>query len=191
MDNTQSATPSYVDQYDEATQSGSAMGMSDANTASPVAAASSGQSDQSLEAQNIFDLLGVNDGTDAEKEAFLDELQTVIWDDFLENDVELLLTTEEVSDLRAIQAKDKDEEQKQEEIVQFLERLIPDLEEIMMEKALELKSDLVRERISGLREFFADNPAGMEKLREVETAIDVNNWADAARILNTDPAFQE
>lgn len=141
---------------------------------------------QALEDQNIFFLLGAQDGTDEEKEAFLDELQQVIWEDFLENDVELLVTEEEKVDLDKIMArKDLDEAAMQEEIVVFLEKLVPDLEEIMLEKALELKEDMVRERIAGMREYYAGKDAQLATLSEAETLINENSWRDAAQKLNS------
>lgn len=106
----------------------------------PLVTSSGPDSSESLEEQNIFELLGVADGSDEEKEEFLDELQQVIWEDFLENDVELLVTLEEKKQVDAILAKtDSNDLEKQEELVVYLEKLIPDLEEIMLEKALELK----------------------------------------------------
>lgn len=141
---------------------------------------------QSLEDQNIFYLLGVDDGTDEEKESFLDELQQVIWEDFLENDVQLLITEEENQGLKQIQAKaDVSEADKQEEMVVYLEKLIPDLEEIMLEKALELKEDMVRERIAGMRDYYVDRPAELQRLNEVETLLKEDKWRDAAAVLNS------
>ena len=51
--------------------------------------------EEALISQNIFDLLGVTDGTEAQRNEFLDELQQAIWEDFLENDLELLVTDNE------------------------------------------------------------------------------------------------
>jgi len=139
---------------------------------------------QSLEAQNIFDLLGVSDGKPEEKEAFLDELQDVIWEDFLGHDVDLLLTEEEMAKLNALKAKGNAPEV-QEEILVFLEKLIPDLEDMMMDKAIELKEDMVMERIAGLREFHSQNAAALEKITQAEKHISEGCWADASQLLNS------
>lgn len=139
---------------------------------------------QSLEAQNIFDLLGVSDGKPEEKEAFLDELQDVIWEDFLGHDVDLLLTEEEMTKLNALKAKGNAPEV-QEEILVFLEKLIPDLEDMMMDKAIELKEDMVMERIAGLREFHSQNVAALEKITQAEKHISEGRWADASQLLNS------
>ncbi len=165
-----------------------------APTAAPAAAAvtpsnaatTTAGTSETLEEQNIFDLLGVKDGTDQEKEAFLDELQQVIWEDFLENDVKLLLTTDELAELDVIvKSVTKDDLEKQEKIVVFLEKLIPDLEEIMLEKALELKADLVKERISGMKEYYATNQQALAQIDQAQQKLDDNQWRSAAQLLNS------
>ena len=138
---------------------------------------------QSLETQNIFDLLGVSDGKEEEKEAFLNELQEVIWEDFVENDVELLLTSDQHSELKEIQKEGKTPEV-QEKMLVFLEKLVPDLEDMMMDKAIELKEDMVLERISGMKEFYSSNSQALEQLSDAEGMISENKWADAGKLLN-------
>ena len=141
---------------------------------------------ESLEDQNIFVLLGVVDGTDQEKESFLDELQQVIWEDFLENDVKVLLTTDELSEMQKLLDKQYPSElEKQEVTVEYLEKLIPDLEEIMLEKALELKADLFRERITGMNEFYASDSDKLGKLTEVSNLVQQDKWSSAASLLNS------
>lgn len=155
-------------------------------SAAPASPASPAAMTQSLEDQNIFFLLGVNDGTNEEKEAFLDELQQVIWEDFLENDVELLITEEEMGELKNLLAqKELKDLELQEKIIIYLEKLIPDLEEIMLEKALELKEDMVRERVEGLREYFGKDSDKMSKLDQAEQQMNEGRWRDAAELLNS------
>jgi oligoribonuclease NrnB/cAMP/cGMP phosphodiesterase (DHH superfamily) len=135
---------------------------------------------QALEDQNIFDLVGDSDGTLEEREKFLDELQKVVWDDFLDNDVELLLTEEELRPLESIVTRqDIDQITKQQDIVKYLESKIPDLEEIMMEKALKLKEDLLQERIAGMEQFYADKPTALEKIKDAKVAIASGLYYDA------------
>lgn len=138
------------------------------------------QISQALEDQSIFDLVGDTEGTMQEREKFLDELQKVVWDDFLDNDVELLLTEEEMHPLEEIVTRENtDQLTKQQEIVKYLEAKIPDLEEIMMEKALKLKEDLLQERISGMEKFYADKPANLAKINEAKIAIASGLYYDA------------
>lgn len=183
----QQTQDSYVDSYVppvSMTSDGSAA--PSAPMAAVESAAAATNVAQSLEDQNIFHLLGVEDGSDEEKEAFLDELQQVIWEDFLENDVELLLTEEEMAELATIRAKQGQPElEQQEEIIVYLEKLIPDLEAILLEKALELKEDMVRERISGMKEYYAQDQQSLTKLVEAETLINDDQWRSAAELLNT------
>ncbi len=137
------------------------------------------QISQKLEDQSIFDLVGDNQGTVEQREAFLDDLQKVVWDDFLDNDVELLLTEEELRPLEEIVARpDLDQVAKQQEIVKYLESKIPDLEEIMMEKALKLKEDLLMERVSGMEQLYADKPEILERIKEVRKLIDEGRFYD-------------
>jgi hypothetical protein len=153
----------------------------DASTSKP----SSMPVSQTLEDQNIFTLLGV-DGSNEEKEAFLDELQQVIWEDFLDRDVELLITDEEMVGLKAIlDKKELKVEDQQEEVLVYLDKLVPDLEAIMLEKALELKEDMVRERVAGMKEFYAGNQESLDKLNKAEAMMNDGQWKDAADLLNS------
>lgn len=141
---------------------------------------------QTLESQNVFFLLGVDESQSEQKEAFLDELQQVIWEDFLESDVKLLITQDEYAQLEQIMAKtDLSEEDKQEEMVVFLEKLIPDLEEIMLEKAVELKGDMFKERIIGLKEYFSGQNDKLDQLAKAEDLVSQDMWYDAAAIINS------
>lgn len=150
------------------------------------ASAEAGTTAESLDAQNIFELLGVMDGSDAEKEAFLDELQQVIWEDFLENDVQLLLTKAEMAELQSmLEQAGKSDAERQEMAVSFLEKLVPDLESIMLEKALELKKEMVFERAAGLRELHSGKPDVLAKITEAELAFKQDRWHSGAQILNS------
>lgn len=141
---------------------------------------------EKLEDQNIFELLGVKDGTDEEKEAFLDELQHVIWEDFIENDVILLITQEEQAELKTIQSKPGvSEPELQEATLVFLEPLIPDLEQVLLEKALELKEDMVKERILGMKTYYAQQPAALQTLAQAEDLMRQDKWLSVAKQLNS------
>ncbi len=141
--------------------------------------------EESLEAQNIFVMLGVEEGSDEERESFLDELQSVIWEDFLEKDAELLITSEEKKGLDELKAKELSEEEKQEEIVAYLEKLIPDLEEILLEKALELKEDLFRERLKDMKEHFQGKEDTLKEITGAEELLMQGKWKAATKRLNT------
>lgn len=140
---------------------------------------------EALDAQNIFELLGVMDGSDQEKDAFLDQLQQVIWEDFLENDVRLLLTKSETAELQSLLGQENQSEtDRQEAAVIFLEKLIPDLESIMLEKALELKREMVFERVAGMRELHGGKAEVLARITEAEVLFKQDKWQSGARILN-------
>ncbi len=138
---------------------------------------------ESLQDQNIFYLLGVEDSTDEEKESFLDELQQVIWEDFIETDVKMLISVAAMTKLRQLMAQG-DGQDVQEEMVVYLEKLIPDLEEIMLEKALELKEEMVLERMAGLREYHLGKSAALAKIDQAEQLVKKDHWHQAAGLLN-------
>lgn len=157
-----------------------------AQNQTPVAADSAAAPSQALEDQNIFELLGIADASDDEKEVFLDELQSVIWEDFVENDVELLLTEDELKQFQAIAGETSaSEEDRQGKMIEFLENLIPDLEKIMLEKAIELKEELTRERISEYQEFYKADPAKLDQVNQALSMVDQDQWRNAAVALNS------
>jgi len=149
---------------------------------------------ETLEDQNIFVMLGVGDGTEELKENFLNELQQVIWDDFLENDVDLLITSDEKVKFDEILAKkdktDASESTKeasdkiQDALVAYLETLIPDLEDIMLEKASDLKSDLYAERIISMKEYYANDIENLTLINSAEKMMHEDKWYSSAKVLN-------
>lgn len=148
-------------------------------------------SDEDIEAQNIFEMLGVEGGNEDLKEKFLDQLQDVIWDDFLANDVQLLLSESENTEFQTYKSKADSaaegdaKEQAKDEMVEYLEKLVPDLEDIMLEKALDLKADLFVERINGLKEYFTEKPDQLAKVNEAEQMMFEDKWKSAAELLNS------
>lgn len=159
---------------------------SSAVTVSESADTPSNSQSEALEDQNIFDLLGISEATDDEKEAFLDELQQVIWEDFVEKDVELLLTEDELKEFRAIAEKTtQDEEERQSQMIDYLEKLIPDLEKIMLEKALDLKEEMTRERIKDYLQLFSQEEKKLEDTKQAQTLADDQKWRSAAKLLNS------
>lgn len=142
--------------------------------------------EESIEAQNIFFMLGVKDGTEQEREEFLNDLQDIVWEDFLAEDTQLLLTEEEQNELKEIQSQSYDsDDAKQEAVVVYLDKKIPDLEEMILEKALELKQDIFRERVAGMREYFAGQQEPLQTIDQAEQlAFDEGRWKSAAEKLN-------
>jgi hypothetical protein len=145
----------------------------------------SSESDQALESQNIFVMLGINSATDREKDMFLDELQQIIWEDFLNNDVNLLLTEDEEMEFAKIQKQeDVSQEDAQTQMVEYLEKLVPDLEKIMLEKALQLKEEMFIERITQMKKVNADKPEIVKEVEAAEKLQQDQKWLDATNALN-------
>lgn len=147
-----------------------------------------GQDSEALEDQNIFDLLGISEAADSEKELFLDELQQVIWEDFVENDVELLLTSEELAEFKGLTDDSAlSEDERQVRMIDYLEKLIPDLEKIMLEKALDLKEDMTRQRIADMMQNLANAPEKLDQVRQAQNLADNQQWRSVALTLNAIP----
>jgi hypothetical protein len=135
-------------------------------------------------------MLGVKDENDELKENFLNELQQVIWDDFLENDVGLLITSDEKIKFDELMIKKESSdnassEEVQDALVAYLETLIPDLEEIMLEKALDLKADLYLERINSMKDFHSGNPENLNNINKAEALMSEEKWNSSTQLLNT------
>ena len=140
---------------------------------------------EAIESQNIFEMLGIAGLGEVEQNDFLDRLQKTIWDDFLDNDVELLLTDDEVQGLiEIINRGEIGEDEKQGLMLEFLQKLIPDLEEILLEKASKLKKDLMMERIVSLEEIFSGDEAKMSKLGECKDLAAQEKWHSLTVVLN-------
>jgi len=76
------------------------------------------------------------------------------------------------------------QELEKDNLVEFLEKLIPDLEDIMLEKALDLKADLFVERINGMKEYFADQAEQLAEINQAEQFMFDDKWKSAASTLN-------
>ena len=138
---------------------------------------------EELKAQNIFEMLGLTNIEDEEKNKFLDDLESMIWDDFIFHDLELLLTSEEYAGARQIlDDKSKGEEQQKEDLIAYLEKLVPDLDEVLHDKALELKSEMMGDCLAKMKED-ADE-AALAKIKESEGLISQNRWKSAVALLN-------
>ncbi len=181
--NSQSDDNSYVDDYQPPASSTPVVNDDSSKSSTVESVKTESTVMEPLQDQNIFYLLGVEESTEGEKEAFLDELQQVIWEDFIETDVKMIISPEEMAQLGKILEKGNDQNVQEEALV-FLEKLVPDLEEIMLEKALELKEDMVMERIAKKRKYNSKNTEVLAKVDEAENLIKQDKWAQAAAILN-------
>lgn len=151
--------------------------------ASDAPAAPAAPDEESLQMQNIFNMLGLAQISDEEKNQFLDELEQLIWNDFVEKDLPLLLTSTEHEEAKKIMADpQKQGDAAKEALLNFLSSLIPDLEDILYQKALELKAEMFAER---LKRMHTDADETMTaKLREVESLVAQNRYKSALHLLD-------
>ncbi len=139
---------------------------------------------QKLAQLDIFTMLGVT-GTEDEKEQFLDELQDLVWQDFVDVDLMDKLEDRDMDEVEGILADDtlsvKDQ---QEKLVGVLQRIMPDFEDVLLNKALELKEDMLRERIAGLMEYYKDRAAELAKVNQAEDLVNDEKYKEAVDLLN-------
>ncbi len=140
-----------------------------------------------LEDINVFFMMGNAEISEEEKEDILDSLQQHVWEHFISYDVKLLLTVSEYNELEQILDRNDNPIDIQESAIDYLEKLIPDMEEILIEKALEIKEDLLRLRLSDLREKFIAQPDFLEIILKAENEINGEDISKAVEILNTIP----
>jgi len=149
---------------------------------SDILAQDSAMDEEALPAQNIFEMLGLSNISDEEKNQFLDELEEMIWNDFIEHDLQLLLTTTEYEEAKkTLQATYQSEDARKEALLNYLSSLIPDLEEILYQKALELKAEMFAERVKRMNMDADENMRA--KLQEVEALVAQNRFKSALKLL--------
>jgi hypothetical protein len=149
-------------------------------TAQPTAKSFSEQ----LQKMSIFEMLGVQ-GTEEEKEAFLSEVQDVIWQDVVENDLAPLLTESELDEVQAMLNNEATpEDEKRDYLFDMILKKVPNAEEVLLERTMQLKSDLLHERLHGMQQFFVNNPDALAKLEVAHGHIDAEQHDEAVVVLN-------
>lgn len=135
--------------------------------------------------QNIFYLLGIHEGNEDEKEKFLVELQQIIWEDFLENDLRKLLSAEQQPQVEKILMNNQLEDlEKQEQVLDLIEDMIPNLDEIMKKKALEFKQDLVMDRVKDMKNRYQQHADALAKITQAEQDFQQGRWKTGSILLN-------
>ena len=139
---------------------------------------------EKLQKMSIFEMLGV-EGTEEEKEAFLSEVQDVIWQDVVENDLAPLLSEPEMDEVDAmLNDESASEDTKRDYLFDLILKKVPNAEEVLLERTMQLKSDLLHERFHGMQQFFANNPEAMQKLEVAHGHIDADEHEEAVALLN-------
>jgi hypothetical protein len=139
---------------------------------------------QQLWDQDIFFLIGIN-GTEEEKNNYKNKLDQVVWDDFLINDAPLLLTNSEMIVLQVIiEHEDDDQSAKKQKILDYLATVCPDVDQLLDEKSLSQKEDMLYVRISEMERRYQYAPQALERIKDAKVACAMNRFHDAIAILN-------
>ena len=139
---------------------------------------------QSLESQSVFEMLNIDDITAEEREEFLSELEDLIWDDFIKTDLPLMLTNDEYKGAEEILNSQKSEDQKKEAILIYVEKILPDIEELMYEKAIGLKEEMFMERVRKMEEAAVGDQDILNAIEQVKKLVQVGQWKTAVETLN-------
>jgi hypothetical protein len=143
--------------------------------------------DESLEGQNLFTMLALENLSEEEKQGFLKDLEQLIWDNFVEVELPLLLNNEEKSQADQILADNsKTEDERKEALLVYLDKFVPNLEDIMYKKALTLKKEMFEERLKKLREKATEenNLSLIADLDQIQELVQAGRYKTAVNLLN-------
>jgi len=143
--------------------------------------------EEDLEKQNIFAMLGLKNLEESEKEAFLADLEQLIWDNFVEVELPLLLNSEQKAQADQILAdQSKAENERREALLAYVEPFIPNLDEVMYKKALSLKKEMFEERVKKMRDQATEenNLSLMADLDQIQELIAAGRYKTATELLN-------
>jgi len=140
---------------------------------------------QTLDEIDVFTLLGMT-GSDEEKAEFLDQMQQTVWTQVVEEEILPTLTQAQITQVEDIMADDSVPlEESKSKVFAFLLETTPELPELMKEKILEFKGEILVSRIAGLRDRYEGNPSELERLDSIELMLDEGNIQPALQALAT------
>lgn len=132
----------------------------------------------------LFDLLGLT-GTAEEEEAMANQLTDGLWTEFTATDMMDDLSEETVDDLEdTLEDESLSEEKRSEKLAKLVEKDMPDIKKRFTHKVLELKADLVHERVMGLQSYFEKNDTALHEIDRVKELMKDGKWSDAVNLLN-------
>jgi len=132
-------------------------------------------------------MLGLKNLEEPEKEAFLADLEQLIWDNFVEVELPLLLNSEQKAQADQILAdQSKTENERREALLAYVEPFIPNLDEVMYKKALSLKKEMFEERVKKMRDQATEenNLSLMADLDQIQELIAAGRYKTATELLN-------
>lgn len=136
---------------------------------------------------SVFSLLGISEETtsESEKQLFLTELESTIWEQVVEEELKEALTEEEMDTIDTILNNEETPvHKKRSAIVDFVHAKVPDIEEKLLHEAQVAKFNLLQERIDGLRVFYANNQEQINILNQAEDLVENEKVSEAIALLN-------
>lgn len=140
---------------------------------------------QTLDQIDVFTLLGMT-GSEEEKAEFLAQMQQTVWTQVVEEEILPTLTQAQITEVENIMADDSVElEESKGKVFAYLLKTTPDLPELLKEKILEFKGEILVSRIEGLRERYQGNPSELQRLDSIEQMLEEGNVHPALQALAT------
>jgi hypothetical protein len=138
---------------------------------------------ETLDQIDVFTLLGMS-GSDEEKAAYLAQMQQSVWNTAIEEGILPMLTQAQLAEVEDMMADESvDIEVSRGLVFEFLLKINPDLPELIKEKILEFKGEILVSRIEGLRERYQGNPSELQRLDSIELMLEEGNVQPAIQAL--------
>lgn len=133
---------------------------------------------------DIFTILGVAED-DPDREAFRAELEDAIWEEIMEKEVAEQLSDEDLDRVDAILADDsRNPEDQRNALFGLLAEKLPNMEEVVREYTVQAKSELLYQRLAGLKEFYQNDQSKLEQVQKAEELYDHGNLVETVHALN-------
>lgn len=140
---------------------------------------------QTLDQIDVFTLLGMS-GSEEEKTEFFDQMYQTIWSQVVEEAILPMLTQDQITEVEDMMADESvDFEESKGHVFAYLLETTPELPELLKEKILEFKAEILVSRIEGLRERYEGNPSELQRIDSIEQMIEEGNVQPALQALAT------
>ncbi|SRR5258708_2876402 len=138
---------------------------------------------QSLRDIDLIMLLDFQ-GSEEEKQAFIQEMQNAVWQDIADTDLVGQLTDTEMEEImKMLSDETVPAAAKQEMVTAQLMGKFPNIKEIVSHRALQFKADLFRERAEGIKMHYASNPENVQKVEQALATAQGGDYVQAAQLL--------
>lgn len=134
---------------------------------------------------DIFRILGIQ-GNSPDHEALLSEFQDAIWEDTMNSEVTDNLTEADIAKVEAILENETlSDSQRQEQLYGLLMDKVPNIEEVLQNKTVQLKADMLMQRVEGLRQYWQSqgNAQSIATVDAAEKAMYDGDYATTLSLL--------